>query len=201
MVFMDINMPEMDGVSATKELLRLQKEQGLYSAPIVALTANSISGDREKYIEAGMDDYLSKPIEFEKLVAMIRKHLRKEEQKNQEHHESKESGDTLNVAEEYKKSDAMKQLGLDAMTIDMLLDNFFLTLEEDLAKLKTALDSKECDAVYKAAHYIKGSCLNLAMNEAGAALYEIEKNAKNGVCEEVDFARVVQSFENVKRYL
>ena len=67
-------MPVMDGMRATKEIGVLV-ENGHYKVPIVALTANSIVGDKEKYLGLGMDDYLSKPIEFEKLVSILDKYL------------------------------------------------------------------------------------------------------------------------------
>lgn len=205
MVLMDINMPELDGVETTKELIRLQKEEALYKIPIIALTANSISGDREVYLEAGMDDYLSKPIEFEKLAKMIEKYLTKKTQMSLENsnivtQENKIIKDTQALFE-YKKSDAVKQLGLDESTVSMLIDNFFLTLEDDLNKLKKAVASKECNEIYKVAHYIKGSCSSLVMIEPSNLLHEIEKNAKNGICAEIDLTKVIQSFENIKECL
>lgn len=68
LVLMDIYMPEMNGIDATKAIRRLK--QGA-AVPIVALTANAMKGDREKFIEAGMDDYLPKPIDKDKLIGCI----------------------------------------------------------------------------------------------------------------------------------
>ena len=58
---MGIQMPEMDGVSATKQIRALGGR--LKNLPIIAVTANSMKGDRERYLKAGLDDYVSKPIE------------------------------------------------------------------------------------------------------------------------------------------
>ena len=72
---MDCQMPEMDGLTATREIRRLEAEGALkargYRLPIVALTANAIEGDRERCLADGMDDYLSKPLDAPKLIALL----------------------------------------------------------------------------------------------------------------------------------
>jgi CheY-like chemotaxis protein len=72
-ILMDIQMPELDGYEATR-LIRL-KEGSSKHTTIIALTANALSGDKEKCIEAGMDDYIAKPIEATKLEQILRKYL------------------------------------------------------------------------------------------------------------------------------
>ena len=69
LVLMDIHMPEMDGVTASRRIRELSGEVG--KLPIIALTANAMKGDREKYIAAGMTDYVSKPINPRKLIMAI----------------------------------------------------------------------------------------------------------------------------------
>jgi signal transduction histidine kinase/CheY-like chemotaxis protein len=70
-VFMDIQMPVMGGIEATKAILAYEKETGKKHTPIIALTANALEGDKEKYLKAGMDAYASKPIVIEKLNAIL----------------------------------------------------------------------------------------------------------------------------------
>ncbi len=60
-IFMDIAMPVMDGVTATKEILEYERVNNLHHTPIIALTANALKGDREKFLNDGLDDYIAKP--------------------------------------------------------------------------------------------------------------------------------------------
>ena len=72
LIFMDVQMPEMDGMKATKAI-RAIKENGFDNIPIVAMTAHAMKGDREKCLEAGMDDYITKPIKREFVFEMLEK--------------------------------------------------------------------------------------------------------------------------------
>ncbi len=70
-IFMDIQMPVMSGTEATKMILKYEEENALDHIPIIALTANALSGDREKYMNEGMDDYTTKPLQVDKIKALI----------------------------------------------------------------------------------------------------------------------------------
>ena len=74
LILMDIQMPGIDGIEATRRIRQKEKGSGQYT-PIVALTAHAIYGDRERFINAGMDEYVAKPIEFEKLNHVLEKVL------------------------------------------------------------------------------------------------------------------------------
>jgi len=71
LVLMDIKMPVMDGIQAT-QLIKTERS----TVPIIATTAYALGGDKEKFLQAGCDDYLSKPIRKDDLLAMIKKHSR-----------------------------------------------------------------------------------------------------------------------------
>ncbi len=77
LIFMDIQMPVMDGLEATAEILDYEQDEEVPHVPIVALTANALKGDRERFLKEGMDEYISKPLETSELKAVLNKYLKK----------------------------------------------------------------------------------------------------------------------------
>jgi CheY-like chemotaxis protein len=75
-ILMDVEMPEMDGLIATGEIRQAEQETGRH-IPIIAMTAHAMKGDRERCLEAGMDDYIAKPIRAEELFETLRRVLHK----------------------------------------------------------------------------------------------------------------------------
>jgi len=73
LIFMDINMPNLDGIEATKKILAYEKENNIPHTPIIALTANALEEDKEMFLSIGMDFYLPKPIDLEKLKDILNK--------------------------------------------------------------------------------------------------------------------------------
>ncbi len=76
LIFMDIQMPVMDGVEATHEIINYEVEEKIGHIPIVALTANALNGDRERFISEGLDEYIPKPIETNELLYILKKFLK-----------------------------------------------------------------------------------------------------------------------------
>ncbi|WP_052746054.1 response regulator [Sulfurovum lithotrophicum] len=75
LILMDENMPKMGGTAATKVILTMEKEGSLKHTPIISLTANALKGDKERFLKAGMDEYLSKPVDPSSLTSTLRKYL------------------------------------------------------------------------------------------------------------------------------
>jgi len=75
LLFMDIQMPVMDGIEATHEILDYEEDEEVPHVPIVALTANALKGDRERFLSEGMDEYITKPIETSELLYVLNKFL------------------------------------------------------------------------------------------------------------------------------
>jgi len=73
LIFMDVNMPEIDGYTTTRLIRKLQEPH--CSIPIIALTADAMKGDREKCLEAGMNNYISKPFKLEEIEAVLKSYM------------------------------------------------------------------------------------------------------------------------------
>ncbi len=178
-ILMDINMPIMDGIVATQTILEEEKKIHRAHIPIVALTANTLKGDKERYLAMGMDGHLSKPIDFNELRYFLEtltpaKHLHTVQEKTMVETLTHEEGKAR--LPRISKEDIAEKMGLDVMTVEMILDNFFLTLEDDLSALEEACASNDAEAIRQRAHYLKGACANLYIEEAAALLAEIEDN-------------------------
>ena len=74
-ILMDENMPNMGGIEATTNIIEIEKSQMLNHTPIIALTANALKGDKEKFLNAGMDEYISKPVDIQILAEVLKKVL------------------------------------------------------------------------------------------------------------------------------
>ena len=75
---MDVQMPIMDGLTATSKIRDIEKQNGFNETPIIGMTAHALIEDKDKCIDAGMSDYLSKPIDSTKLKEKILKYIQKD---------------------------------------------------------------------------------------------------------------------------
>jgi signal transduction histidine kinase/ActR/RegA family two-component response regulator len=75
LILMDENMPNLNGIEATSQILEYEQIKNMHHTPIVALTANALKGDRERFLEAGMDEYLTKPLDKDKLAQILNQFL------------------------------------------------------------------------------------------------------------------------------
>ncbi|MCF6331258.1 MAG: response regulator [Sulfurimonas sp.] len=75
LVLMDENMPIMNGIEATKKIIEIEKQNKLIHTPIIAVTANGIKGDKQRFMEIAMDEYIVKPIDIKKLNEVLNKYL------------------------------------------------------------------------------------------------------------------------------
>ena len=80
LILMDENMPNLNGIEATKKILNIEQEKHLKHTPIIALTANALSGDRKRFMDAGMDEYLTKPINKTKLLSIFKEFMQQKKE-------------------------------------------------------------------------------------------------------------------------
>ncbi|XPV70567.1 MAG: ATP-binding protein [Halarcobacter sp.] len=174
LIFMDINMPILNGIDATTLILEYEKTNNLNHTPIVALTANAIAGDKEKFLEAGMDDYMTKPFEEETLNSILYKYTQKKDAEKKENEEEIKS-EKLS----YSIDDSAKKLGIPVSVFRTILNTFFDSIDDDLSNLKEAIVSKNFTQIKELAHKIKGAAANLKMTEIADISQEIETAAKD----------------------
>jgi two-component system, sensor histidine kinase and response regulator len=159
-VLMDVQMPEMDGYEATAEIRR-REEGARRRTPVIAMTANAMKGDREKALQAGMDDYLSKPVKLGDLEAILARWVSPEQ-------EDASAGDsqkviTPQVSEEFFDHQIIANLH-ELGGPEMLSELAELFLEESHSAvdvLRKAIVESDAQAVERTAHTLKGSSGNM----------------------------------------
>ena len=184
-VFMDCQMPVMDGYECTGEIRKKETKTGK-RVPIVAMTANAMEGDREKCLEAGMDEYISKPFESDKLEALVSKYLLNRNSDTPAQFAAEESSQALSedsdiIALDYEKFRAK----FNEAQARQLLTVYLADTENKLAELITLIEKKDCDAVAKLAHGIKGSSGMIFAEAMQSCAADLEKAGKANAHEQL----------------
>ena len=161
MILMDINMPILDGIGAFHKIRNYEKENKLKNIPIIALTANAIKGDREKFLDIGMNEYLSKPINTEELKRIFRMFLKSNKK-------VKRLGSKIDI------SKITKKLGVSENIASLIINKFKIDISKDIDELSEFIKKDDKTKIKEKAHYIKNSCLNLVLDEVCEVLKELE---------------------------
>jgi CheY-like chemotaxis protein len=152
-VFMDCQMPRLDGYAATARI-RAGEGDGP-RIPIVAMTAHAMTGDRERCLAAGMDDYLTKPIRPDVLDAMLERWLGLAPASREDAPAAAASEALIDAARMHMFRDEYADIA------GQLLDLFARSTPPLLDELRAAMERDDADAVRAAAHKLKGSCQNI----------------------------------------
>ncbi len=204
-VFMDCQMPEMDGYEATRNLRTEEKETHL---PVVAITANVLEGDREKCLAAGMDDYVGKPVRKEALQAALEKWVMQGESMP-DHRTNEPEPEELNgrpVLNE-DRLESLKEFSDDddGSFIVSLFETFIVNTEPRLERIRTAVENNDHETMAREAHGIKGSSSNLGADRVAMVSRELERLGKAGEMKgcnellkrlEIEFRKVREEFQN-----
>jgi CheY-like chemotaxis protein len=169
-VLMDCQMPVMDGLTATRRIREAEAGQGRGSRlPIIALSANVMSEDREQCMAAGMDAYLAKPLEPRRLADCLGRYL------------------NANSAPGDIDLQALRELtGGDADFERELVATFVSSGDRCLAEIVAALKVKDWETIGKRAHSLKGASANMHAHPLSAAASDLENAARSNSLQEID---------------
>jgi CheY-like chemotaxis protein len=172
-ILMDVQMPEMDGYEATAEIRRREGEGGAH-LPIIAMTANAMQGDRDKAIEAGMDDYLSKPVRREELDAVLKRWSPREPQQVEDAivPPKGEGSDELEEPLDEGVLAGLRELG-DADLLSELSAIYLDDASSRLAALREAIEGDDVHAVERVAHTLKGASGSMGATRMAALCAEL----------------------------
>lgn len=196
LIFMDCHMPQMDGYEATREIRSGFCGNYYENIPIVAMTANALTGDRQACLDAGMDDYISKPIDTHKLETTIIKWLSASGDQsaesravnskaidNTENSEAtmsndKEIPDAQDNTPTWDQEEALQRAVGRPDILCKIIDAYLIDTPNIVKELETATENHNVKGIQFSAHAIKGASLNLSATEVSALAAQIERDAK-----------------------
>jgi signal transduction histidine kinase/DNA-binding response OmpR family regulator len=187
LIFMDVQMPEMDGLEATRQIV--SRWPANERPRIVAMTADAMQGDREKCIEAGMDEYLTKPIRTGELVAAVQRAGRRVgSQRIPERDQAPGPAVDRGTLERLIES-----MG-DAKFVAELLETFAADAPRMIDGIIEAIAAQDADTVRRLAHTLKSNAATFGAMPLSDACRELERVAKDGGLEDTsELAGIVRS--------
>ena len=186
LVFMDCHMPEMDGYEATSRI-RNNINASYNKIPIIALTANAMVGERDKCIQIGMSDYLTKPIDDNRLHEVLSKYLEKSEVSmlNEKHDDAVLVSEKKSVKAGGKKTasvihmptllklEALQEDGEPDIVVE-LINSFLQQTPARISNIATGLASKSFETCYDEAHTVKSSARTVGAAALGELCQKLE---------------------------
>jgi two-component system sensor histidine kinase/response regulator len=181
-VLMDVQMPEMDGIEAT---VAIRKDSHYQNLPIVAMTASVLQGDRDKCIEAGMNDYVAKPIEpdklWEALLKWIKPNLREGQSPKTFSSVTSEKNENIDISldiEGLNTSEGLRRvLGKKSLYLSMLR-KFAVGQKNFVEQMNQALEAEDKTLAERLAHTLKGVAGNIGAESIQQAAAELETAIK-----------------------
>ncbi len=182
LVLMDCQMPKMDGYEAARQIRDPASNVLNHDVPIIALTAHAMKGDREKCLEAGMNDYVVKPVNAGTLVESIGKWLRDDEEELSSHPTQPQGAEAIpqaikGVPEEclFDQQALLDRLSGDKALLEEIVDGFLKDAPHRIDAMKKAVNKGDAQEIQRQAHTLKGAAANveaLALQRTAARLEE-----------------------------
>jgi two-component system, sensor histidine kinase and response regulator len=196
LVVMDMQMPVMDGYTATREIRKWEAslpksgEGARTRVPVVAMTAHAMVGEREKCVEAGMDDYLTKPIDPDQLYGILLKWIKPGE-REVPLPAAKPAGDTeeIDLLESLPGIDiesALQRLAGNRKLFVSLLKGFHRDFKKSPDEIRQALKGGDLEVAERMAHTVKGVAGNLSADELRSTAAVLEERIKNCNLDKID---------------
>ncbi|GGD80596.1 hypothetical protein GCM10010911_43410 [Paenibacillus nasutitermitis] len=166
LILMDNQMPVLDGLKATEMIREREQADGLPRTPIIAMTANAMKGDRENCMLAGMDDYITKPVNLDKLREVLGRWLQPDSR-------------APSGIDEMIVQDLLELGGSgDSLVLATLLDMYMADTPGKIERLKSAVAGQDTETVRQLAHDLKSSSLSIGLRQLGSRFGQIEQLAK-----------------------
>ncbi|MBI3006501.1 MAG: response regulator [Ignavibacteriales bacterium] len=196
LVLMDIQMPEMDGFAASHEIIRSRPDK---KPVIIAVTALAKDGIRDKFLHAGMNDYLQKPVDAEGLRQMLEKW---KPTSNSSDSEGRIQNSAAGLKELHERLELL-QGETEPSFVREILTMFMATAPVQLKKIQDGLERSDAKAVHAGSHALKGGSLNLGAMHLGSLCQKMENAGESGRLDEAKmlFEELMHEFERVRREL
>ena len=175
---MDIQLPGMDGFEATRTIRREEMETGRHT-PIVAMTAHAMEEDHKRCLEAGMDDYVSKPIQAALLRDVIDRQVSGSVRGNASV-EDATTGRGVPDSEVFDREDLLKTLNGDKASLAELVNMFIDEMPVQVDGLRSVFGNGQAREVEARAHKLKGTAANMRARSLSRLFADIEKAASQG---------------------
>ncbi|GEM_PF-2096588 len=181
-VFMDCQMPDMDGFETTKRIRTLSEHQK--HIPIIALTANALSETSDQCIRSGMNDYMSKPINFELLQKVLHQYVNNQDTNKLTSLPKPNKLSLITNKYPIKKyfnfSTLYKRLGGNLDVIHKIINQIKYSMKSHIQDISDSFARSEISNVIKISHKLKGSAANLSCENLSELAHRIETSLKDG---------------------
>ena len=179
LVLMDCMMPEMDGYDATLMIRSPLTPVRNHHVPIIALTANAMSDDRDYCFSVGMNDYLTKPVRKQQLLEVITKWLNSDCDTDSSQERESVQPEEKQLQHLFDRDEMLDSLDGDHDVFTSIIELAIEELPHEVAQLKSFLNGSDSKSVQRSAHTIKGSASNLCTKALHSISQDIEMAAKN----------------------